>query len=156
MHPVSSHTISRCHSTQSNATLVRTLVTHNTNALHGQKDRTGLPDLVVQTSSTKRVDIDLVDVLQDFDLLSSDVVGSVLKEIFTCAFGPLELIANEIEATTVRNEVLSSEVACESAPPKFFLRLSQELKNSELVSSLPGMTNPESLSLDEAILLFAG
>ena len=33
------------------------------------------------------------------------------------------------------------------------LRLSQELENAELVSSLLGMIDPESLSLEEALLL---
>ena len=73
MYPVGGHAVGGDDGAQRAATLVGALVAHDAYALHGEKDSSGLPYLVVQSVATQGVDEDLVGVLKDAHFLCGDL-----------------------------------------------------------------------------------
>ena len=68
MHPIGRHTIGRGHGPQRDTIFVSSLVAHDADTPHRQKNRPSLPNLVIQTCTTQRIDINLVHLLQNVDL----------------------------------------------------------------------------------------
>ena len=73
MRPVGCHGIGTCNGTQRHSTLVGALITHHANALHGQQDYAGLPNLVVKVPVAQSLNENVVGILQYLDFFACDV-----------------------------------------------------------------------------------
>ena len=73
MAPIGGHAIGARHRAQGHGVLVGPLIPHHAHALHGKKNRPGLPDVVVQPSVFEPLNPDVVHLLQHPDLLGRDV-----------------------------------------------------------------------------------
>ena len=111
MHPVGRHAIGRSYGTQRHAALVRTLIAHYADALHGQQNRSRLPYLVVKSPLAQGIDIDFVHILQNFHLLRGNIAQNTDRKARTGERMPPQQLRIDTEGLTHAAHLVLKEQA---------------------------------------------
>ena len=94
------HEVLALHRPQRDDLLVRPLVAHDADGLHGQEHREGLRDLVVEVRLADLFDVDDVGVLEDGDLGAGDGAEDADRETWSGEGVALDEWSGNAEETT--------------------------------------------------------
>ena len=86
--------------------VVRPLVTLNTNGLDRQQGNESLRDLIVQTSSSNFLNVDLVGVLQDLNLFTRDFAKDSNSETGTREGVSADQVSRNVEKSTESSDLV--------------------------------------------------